>query len=469
MCLIDVPLSAQPLTAFDGVLSPAATARLHEAIGAGRAAFAGRTLFNINSTAHGGGVAELLAALLPFARGAGVDARWLVVTGDEDFFRLTKRLHNRLHGSAGDGGQLNDAERDAYEATLTPAAAALVERLRPGDLVLLHDPQTAGLAPALRAAGIPVVWRCHIGIDTPGELARSAWRFLAPYVTAADVCVFSRPSYAWDVIAPDRRAFISPSIDPFSPKNQELDAVECAMILRDAGLVTGPPGDGRVRRRALIEHDVPLLPGERYILQVSRWDALKDPAGIVDGFARYVAPHCDAHLVYAGPTLDSVADDPEGVAVFDHARAVRRRFAADVRARIHLACLPMEDPDENALMVNALQRSAAIVVQKSIAEGFGLTVAEAMWKSRPVVASARGGICDQIEHGSSGVLLDDPRDGAAFGLALRRLLDDPDEARALGVAAHERVRDHFLSDRSLTDYLRLLAPLAAGTPAPAGP
>ena len=168
MCLIDVPLSAQPLTAFDGVIPAAAAACTRRSA---PAAPRSPTLFNINSTAHGGGVAELLAALLPFARGAGVDARWLVVTGDEDFFRLTKQLRNRLHGSAGDGGQLNDAERAAYEATLAPAAAALVERLRPGDLVLLHDP----LPPAWRPRCGPRASRSS-GAATSASTRRVSWR-----------------------------------------------------------------------------------------------------------------------------------------------------------------------------------------------------------------------------------------------------------------------------------------------------
>lgn len=442
MCLVEVPVPTRSPQAFDAVLAPDAAAELHRAVAAARDAFAGRKIFNINSTAHGGGVAELLAAIVPLARGAGVDARWLVVPGDEAFFRLTKRLHNRLHGSAGDGGPLGEDERRHYEATLAPAAAALLDRLAPGDLVLLHDPQTAGLAPALRAAGHPVVWRAHIGIDSAGELTRSAWSFLEPYVLAADVCVFSRQAYAWDAVPEQRRAIISPSIDPFSPKNRELAHGEAAAILFRAGIALRRP----------------------YVLQVSRWDTLKDPSGVIDAFARYVAPFTDAELVLAGPAVDSVADDPESATVLDHAHHLQRRLAPEVRARVHLLRLPMDDPDENALIVNALQRRAAVVVQKSLAEGFGLTVTEAMWKGRPVVGSACGGIRDQIEHGRSGLLLEDPRNGAEFGAAVRALLGDHELARSLGDAARERVRTHFLSDSSLRAYLALLAPLAARTP-----
>ena len=180
---------------------------------------------------------------------------------------------------------------------------------------------------------------------------------------------------------------------------------------------------------------------------------------MIDGFARYVAPRTDAHLVYAGPAVEAVADDPEGAQVLDRVRAYRLTLPADVRARVHLAMVPMGDLEENAAIINAMQRAAAVVVQKSLAEGFGLTVAEAMWKARPVVASAVGGIVDQIEHERSGLLLPDPRDGVAFGAAVVRLLGDEQEAGRLGLGGRERVREHFLSDRSLIDYLKLMAPL----------
>jgi len=471
--LIEVDLRPLPLARFDAVLRPDRARRLHDAVAEAGSVLAARTVWNVNSTHRGGGVAELLESLLPYARGAGVDARWVVIRGDGPFFRITKRLHNRLHGAAGDGGPLGPDEREAYEASVAPAAQALGERVREGDVVILHDPQTAALAPSLAARGVTVVWRAHIGVDEPGELVRSAWEFLLPYVTAADVCVFSRPSYAWDPIPPERRAFISPSIDPFSPKNEELHAETVRSILVAAALrrgdgVSAPAAfrrsdgsTGTVRTRA--RTDGGRLPhvGDRMVLQVSRWDELKDPIGVIDAFARHIAPHVDAHLVYAGPEVTGVADDPEGASVLDRARAHRRALPAAVRERIHLARLSMDDSEENAAIVNALQRSAAVIVQKSLAEGFGLTVAEAMWKGRPVVASALGGIQDQIEDGRSGVLLGDPRDGAAFGAAVCRLLRDPDAASAIGSAARERVRERFLSDRSLVDYLGLLGRLVS--------
>jgi trehalose synthase len=213
---------------------------------------------------------------------------------------------------------------------------------------------------------------------------------------------------------------------------------------------------GRVERRARIVEDSPLPPDAPVVLQVSRWDALKDPLGVIRGFAERVPPDTTSHLVYAAPDVESVADDPEGRRMLHEAIALRESLPEDVRSRVHLASLPMDDLDENAMMVNALQRHASIVVQKSLAEGFGLTVAEAMWKARPVIASRVGGIQDQIVDGETGVLLDDPRDLAAFGAAITALLDDVPRAERIGRQARERVRDRFLNARTLLDYVGVI-------------
>jgi trehalose synthase len=445
--------------------------RIRETAVRAREMFASRTIWNVNSTARGGGVAEMLQTLVAYARGSGVDARWLVVDGDPAFFAVTKRIHNRLHGAAGDGGPLGGDEHAAYERTLEANSNALLARIAPGDVVILHDPQTAGLAPTLHDHGAIVIWRCHVGVDHPNDAAREAWAFLSPYVDAAEVVVFSREQFAWDTIEPERRRIIAPSIDALAPKNQDLssqtvDAILRAARIRAGGGYGGAPAfrrfdssQGVVQRPAAVDEDQSLGPDERYVLQVSRWDTLKDPSGVIDGFARFVAPHTDAHLVYAGPAVDAVTDDPEGAGVLADARAQRAALDPDVRARVHLAMLPMADLEENAAIVNALQRDAAVVVQKSVAEGFGLTVAEAMWKARPVVASRIGGIADQIEDGRSGLLIDDPRDLAAYGGAVRRLLDDPETADAIGVAAMERVRERYLGTHSLLDYARVIEPL----------
>ena len=455
------------LDGFDRVLAPGPARALHEAVRLGRAELAGRRIWNVNSTARGGGVAEMLVTVLAYARGAGVDARWAVVCADAGFFAITKRIHNLLHGVPGDGGPLGDAERECYEAALAPNGEDFCALLEPEDVVILHDPQTAGLIPRVRACGVPVVWRCHVGLDEPNELTRRAWNFLEPYVIEADAYVFSREAFVWDDLDPARRVIIAPSIDVFSPKNADIEPGGVDAILTRAGLRDGrPPGPARFRRldgteagivhRAGMTEMRPLAAGERYVLQVSRWDSLKDPLGVVEGFAAHVAPYTDAHLVCAGPDVLAVADDPEGAAVYAAACERWQALPDDVREQIHLALLPMEDGEENAAIVNALQRGADVVVQKSLAEGFGLTVAEAMWKSRAVVATRIGGIQDQIEDGVSGLLLDDAGDLEAYGAAVRSLLDDPVRAEAMGRAAHERVRDRFLGTHSLIDYLALL-------------
>lgn len=475
MSVETVPIAPAALSRFEGVLRPDQWEQVRRAVDRASTLMAGHVVWNVNSTARGGGVAEMLQSLVGYARSAGVDTRWMVVSGDPGFFEVTKRIHNRLHGSPGDGGPLGDAERRAYEAPLHASAAALAELMGPDDLVILHDPQTAGLVPALRETGARIAWRSHIGYETPDELALEAWRFLLPYVEQADACIFSRPAYAWGGIEAEKLVFIHPSIDAFSPKNQELEPDAVQAILVAAGVIDGP-GDGiaaftradgtpahLVRRAALVE-DSRLAPDTPVVLQVSRWDRLKDPLGVIAGFADHVPAASGAHLVFAGPATAAVSDDPEGAEVFAEAWEAWQRLGPGARARVHLASLPMDDADENAAMVNALQRHARVVCQKSIAEGFGLTVAEAMWKCRPVVATRVGGIQDQIDDGTSGLLVDDPHDLRSFGGAVTRVLEDPDLAERLGREAHRRVRDEFLGPQHLLRYLELFQGLLTGAP-----
>jgi trehalose synthase len=436
----------------------------------GRKLFAGRAVWHVNSTARGGGVAELLQSLLAYARGSGVDTRWMVIGGNPDFFAVTKRIHNHLHGTGGDGGPLGDAEREVYERTLAPAATELAQLVRPNDVVFLHDPQTAGMVDALRETGAVVVWRCHVGLDLPNPIAHGAWDFLRPYVEKAHAYVFSRRAFVWDHLDRERIWLVAPSIDAFSPKNQELSDEQVRAIMRRSGLADGAAPDlatfvradgtpGRVDRPAELLQEALVPADATLITQVSRWDRLKDPIGVLEGFAATFADREDVHLLLAGPSVAAVADDPEGGEVLAEATSAWRGLGGPIRARVHLACLPMDDLQENAAMVNAIQRRSDIVVQKSLAEGFGLTIAEAMWKERPVVASGRGGIQDQITTGESGILLDDPEDLDAFGRALQGLVDDPEERDRLGRAARLRVEEEFLGTRHLLQYLNLLAGL----------
>ena len=428
-------------------------------------AMRGRVLWNINSTARGGGVAEMLAALIPYDRGCGIDERWVVIEGSPAFFNVTKRLHNLLHGVEAGGSEISEEERRVYEATMQRNASALAEMLRPGDVAIIHDPQAAGLVPALAARGACVIWRSHVGVDEPNDIARSAWRMLIPYLAAARAYVFSRRRYAWEGLDPSRVQVIAPTIEPFTVKNRDLPDESVASILTAAGIVDGPNrdasferSDGRsdvVRRRASLA-GAPVSPGARIVLQVSRWDRLKDPVGVLEAFGRYIAPVSDAVLILAGPGASSVSDDPEQPAILSAVASCRSEMPRDVQGCIQIAQLPMEDPDENAIIVNALQRRANVVVQKSLAEGFGLTVAEAMWKGRPIVASRVGGIEDQIEHGVSGLLVDDPRDLRRFGGAVVDLLHDGAKAARLGSAARARAIDEYLAPRHLIQQAELI-------------
>jgi trehalose synthase len=466
------PLSLERLR---GLIDPEDWERLETGLGLGRSLLAGRELWNVNSTAAGGGVAEMLWSWVGLARGLDIGMRWLTISGTPDFFAMTKRLHNRLHGEDGDGGELGGDEREVYERVSRVNAEAVLERLGPRDVVFLHDPQTAGLIPHIAGTGRTVVWRCHIGADEVNEYSRAGWDFLAPYVTGADACVFSRDAYVPDFCRESGMltVIVPPSIDAISPKNQEMDEAQVAAILRHVGLLAEDRHDGSLAvftrsqgRIARVERQCEVVtngflpdPETPLVAQVSRWDRLKDPIGVMRGFAAAVPGDAAAHLVLAGPSLGSVVDDPDGVAVLGEVEAAWRGLDPQVRNRVHLACLPMEDLKENAAIVNALQRQATVVVQKSLKEGFGLTVTEAMWKARPVIASATGGIRDQIVDGVTGLLLPDPFDLEAFGAATLGLLEAPARARQIGEAARESVRKSFLENRHTLQYVDLLGRL----------
>ncbi len=385
--LIQVPLEPAAIEPYRPILGEAAWADFSRSMAELDSALRGRTVWNVNSTARGGGVAELLASLIPYDRGAGIDERWVVIEGSPEFFEVTKRIHNLLHGVSSDGAGFSVAERATYESTLKRNAHALADVVKGGDVVILHDPQSAGLVPALSALGAIVIWRSHVGID--------------------------------------------------EPNNRELTDAETGRLLAETGI----PDGGRI------------------VLQVSRWDRLKDPTGVLHAFADHIAQRStDTYLVLAGPAATSVRDDPEQPEVLSELLAQRQALDASIASRVHIAQLPMEDQDENAGMVNALQRRADVVVQKSLAEGFGLTVAEAMWKARPMVASSVGGITDQIEDGKSGLLVE-PKDLDSFGHAVTLLLNDRDRAAGIGAAARSRIRERFLAPRHLVQQGRLIAGL----------
>jgi trehalose synthase len=284
----------------------AAAANLAELLGS-------RRIVNINSTAAGGGVAELLATLLGYVRGIGLDADWVVIAGDPEFFTITKRIHNGLYGSLGDGGELGERERAAYERTLAANLDLVRDAVRKDDVVIVHDPQPAGIISSLVELGARVVWRCHIGYDGANEWTERAWTFVHPYVEAAHAYVFSRESFAPEWIDRARLGAIPPSIDPFTPKNEELRPSEVLGLLVASGIVAedGVQPDARVRRRAdAVRGGPPLDPRAPLVLQVSRWDRMKDMAGVLEAFAHHVRAE-PAQLVLAGPAVAGVSDDPE--------------------------------------------------------------------------------------------------------------------------------------------------------------
>jgi trehalose synthase len=462
-----VPVTPRPVAQLEPVIGTERYQHLIQAAEQFRGEMSERAVWNISSTAVGGGVAEMLHALLGYVEDLGIPSHWMVITGDAEFFMITKRLHHQLHGDLS-GGILTAADAGHYARMLAANAVELLGQIRPGDIVLLHDPQTAGLTEYLTHAGALVAWRSHIGVDWQNDATEAAWSFLQPQVVSAKGYVFSRREYVPPWIPDHKVAIIPPSIDPFSPKNQWLDEATVRGILATIGVIdgTGPHeptafecrdgSTGHVRSPAEITGDSRPGPDDALVVQVSRWDPLKDMAGVMHGFARYVAPYCGGYLVLAGPAVAGVTDDPEGASVFADCLLQWRELPASVRNRILLVTLPLDDPDENAAMVNALQRHASVIVQKSLAEGFGLTVAEGMWKSRPVVGSAVGGIIDQISPGT-GILLPDPRDLEAFGSALRQLLTDPGEAERMGQAAKKHINGNYVGDLHLLRYEKLFS------------
>ena len=454
---------------------------------------AGRTVWMVNSTASGGGVAQLLRTLLPYWKGAGIDVRWVVLLGSGEFFRVTKRFHNHLQGQPGDGDVLGIEELTILDRAALYHARALASLVAPGDVVVLNDPQTAAMSVPLQRAGATVIWSCHIGIDHDNEYSRNAWRCLRPRLAGVRRFVFSRYTSLPEWLGGAETSILTPGIDPGSTKNLPLPDAAARAILQHLGLAAGVPAappryhrtDGSTAtlagRPTVLDSDgAPDWDRDPVVVSLARWDRIKDPLGILDGFVERVLAATSAHLLLAGPDPGQIADDPEAEAVLAAVRGRWRRLPPRARARIHVACLPLTPAEENAAMVNAIQRLAAVVVKKSLQEGFGLGVTEAMWKGRPVVASAVGGHLEQVQHRHSGLLVADPADAGAFGDAIVGLLQEPPLAARLGRAARERVRALFLNDRHFVRWVEVVGsalepragatgPMAPGAGGPAQP
>lgn len=369
----------------------------------------GNEIQNINSTPVGGGVAEILTRMIPLLTGLGVRARWDVIKGDEKFFSITKKLHNGLHGVP------VKVSQEEYD-TFIEVNRLNIGMLNFADIVFVHDPQPVALIEERKKIGRRWIWRCHIDFSKPNE---KIWKFLQQFIEQYDTAVFSAPAFARKLAIP--QVLISPSIDPLSDKNKDL------------------PDDfiDGVFSRYGIDRSRPV------ITQISRFDYLKDPLGVIKAY-RIAKRHVDAQLVLAG---GGATDDPEGPMIMQQ---VQEEAAKD--NDIFVLFLPPSSDIE----INALQRGSTVILQKSLKEGFGLTVSEALWKAKPTIASAVGGIPLQIAHKYSGILTHSI-EGTAYWI--KQLVNEPEYARKLGVNGKAHIRNNFLITRHIKDYLLLFISL----------
>jgi trehalose synthase len=371
----------------------------------------GRSIEMINSTAIGGGVAEILNRLVPLAEELDLHVKWDVMAGGEDFFDVTKSFHNALHGAP-----YHASPRD-FEIFLAYNERNRTTLSLDAEFVVIHDPQPAALIDARKPGSNHWVWRCHIDLSHPN---RAVWDFLEKFVSRYNGAMFSSPEFSRQLPIPQYLFY--PAIDPLSEKNRDLEPEFIAQIL------------------ARYQID----PKRTILTQISRFDRFKDPVGVIRAY-RIVKRYFDCQLVLAG---GSASDDPEGAMVL---KEVLRE--ADNDGDIKVLELPAWAP----LEVNALQRASTIVIQKSLREGFGLTVSEALWKKKPVVASAVGGIPIQIIHKHTG-LLAHSIEGTAY--QIRFLLSHPEIAAKLGEQGHQHVKENFLITQKLKRYLTLFMILA---------
>ncbi len=367
----------------------------------------GKIIQHVNSTPVGGGVAEILRSMVPLLKELGVDTKWDVIKGGEQFFAVTKKFHNALHGWAED---ITQRDFDIFMETSRENIKGVDTY---GDVVFIHDPQPIALIE--KKSTNKWLWRCHIDVSNPNQ---RVWKFLMDFIVRYDSAVFSAPSFSPKL--PIRQFLISPSIDPLSDKNKELPQEVVAAVLKKYSILKDKP----------------------IITQISRFDRLKDPLGVIEAYLR-VKKYNNCQLILAGGSAD---DDPEGLQVLAEVKEKSRQDKD-----IHILLLPQND-----IEINALQRASTVIVQKSIREGFGLTVAEALWKAKPVVASDVGGIPLQVKHKYSG-LLSHSIEGASF--AIKQLLNSPEYAKRLGENGREHVRNNFLLTRHLKEYMLLFLSL----------
>jgi trehalose synthase len=377
----------------------------------------GARVLHVSATPYGGGVSELLRSQVPLERDLGVVSDWRLIHGDERFFQVTKAMHNGLQGAARD---LTDQEKATYRARAEENARAFTEQY---DFVFIHDPQPAALLSMKGKGDARWIWRCHIDTATPNP---SVWAFLRPFLADYDAAIFTMAEFAPPDLPTPRLAIIPPAIDPASPKNLALPRDTARQVLEWLGVRTDRP----------------------LISQISRFDTWKDPLGVIAAYRLVRKEVPDLQLVLAGSLA---LDDPEGWDVY---RSIREEAGGDPAIDVFTNLVGVGN-----IEVNALQTLSDVVVQKSIREGFGLVVAETLWKGTPMVAGRAGGIPLQMADGVGGLLVDGIDECAA---AIHELLADPDRARALGAAGRDRIRDHFLVPRLVLDHLGLMRDLSDG-------
>jgi len=377
----------------------------------------GLRLCNINATASGGGVAELLSREIPIYRALGIDADWAIIHGDKEFFEVTKSFHNGLQGA---DFSLSPAVKEEYLAHNQASSKALEDHY---DVLLVHDPQPAALRHFLPANRAKWIWRCHIDSSSPN---RQLWDFLRPYIEAYDAAVFTMDIFRPPDLQMERIAFIPPAIDPFATKNMELPLDLCRRVIADSGLNLREP----------------------VLLQVSRFDPWKDPLGVIQAYRLVKEKRPGVQLALVGAMA---GDDPEGWEILE---TIESEVAKDPDLHVFTNLTGVGNME-----VNAFQRGADVVIQKSLKEGFGLVVSEALWKEKALVAGAAGGIPMQFPKGYSQYLVQSIEECAA---KLLHLLDNPDEAAAFGRAGREKVRSQFLLPRLVRDELRLITDVISG-------
>jgi trehalose synthase len=410
-----VPLLDKHLDDYADVVEPGTIERIREMA----APLKGARVLHVNATAYGGGVAELLATHVPLLRDLGIDAEWQVIHGSDEFFAVTKTMHNALQGAAVEWTA--HEERVYLERVL--ANALLIEG--EWDYVVIHDPQPAAIRDYARAHGVAPattkwVWRCHIDLT---DANKQIFEFLRPFIESYDASVWTMQQFVPRSLKMDRVVIAPPCIDPLSVKNLDLPKPFVDEIVKQYGV----------------------RPSHPLIVQISRFDPWKDPVGVIEAY-RIVREHIpEVQLVLAG---SMATDDPEGFHYWELADQAR---AGD--ENVHLLSNIQQVGN---VQINAFQRAAHVVMQKSVREGFGLTVSEGLWKGRPVVGGRAGGITLQIEDGVDGFLVDSAE---SAGKRACDLLNDPARADAMGAAGREHVRRNFLSTRELEDWLRLFGEL----------